>query len=535
MKKSLKKSIFLIFLGVFLFSLANAQEVSYFKDDFERYSLGELPISDDCDSTSTNYCRIQTYYSIPLVVNSYSHSPTKSLTAPLNSTYGVGIATTPSVFTTSTEGRVSVWVRHQKRDGLYFRFHAANYTRTDKTNCGMKAEGDNYYYLTEDTGHNPKWIPFASSTNGVWDYLTIEFKQYENLIYCKYYLNNNAVSDWVLSFNSHRENVIKRVLLFFNNSSANGQSWVDDLEIGRKYDIEHRDFNTAGWIDENFFVDILDTIKQFDPPYPNRPYYIVPTSTDIFLKATFINLSTLNLYKPTKLIFYSRTSGEENTIDLNLPWLGLGSTSTNINITQLRDFFANQEDILEMKLEIQRRNLLTAGMWVVDTFYFPLPTAPPIFLALKENPEQLIIIQEGRLKPPKREDYLVPLADCSQAQNLLEMVSCEIRNLLIEVFVPKKKSLEMLENQMNILSNKFPFNVFLTIKNFFGEVVNSLQGEAKVKMFRKEVVLSENFYNSIPVISTLYQGIRLLFNLFVVFMFIKVLKLEVEVLIHSIT
>jgi hypothetical protein len=156
-------------------------------------------------------------------------------------------------------------------------------------------------------------------------------------------------------------------------------------------------------------------------------------------------------------------------------------------------------------------------------------------LALKENPEQLIIIQEGRVKPPEREEYLVPLADCSQAQNLLENVSCEIRNLLIEVFVPKKKTLEMLENQMNILSNKFPFNVFLTIKNFFGEIANSLTGTAKVKMFNKEVSLSADFYNSIPVISTLYQGMRLLFNLFVVFIFIKVLKWEVEVLIHSIT
>jgi small basic protein len=188
-----------------------------------------------------------------------------------------------------------------------------------------------------------------------------------------------------------------------------------------------------------------------------------------------------------------------------------------------------------MKLEIQRRNLMTAGMWVVDTFYFPLPTAPPIFLALKENPEQLIIIQEGRIKPPEREEYLVPLTDCSQAQNILENVSCEIRNILIEVFVPKKKSLEMLENQMNILSNKFPFNVFLTIENFFGEIVNSLKDTAKVKMFNKEVILSADFYNSIPVISTLYQGMKLLFNLFIVFMFIKVLKWEVEVLIHSIT
>jgi hypothetical protein len=309
----------------------------------------------------------------------------------------------------------------------------------------------------------------------------------------------------------------------------------DDITETGEGKIEYKTFNTAGWIDENFFVDILDTIKQFNPPYPNKPYYIVPTSTNIYFKASFINASTLNLYRPTKLIFYSRASGTENTIDLNLGWLGQGSTSTNINITQLRNFFADNEDILEMKLEIQRRNLMTAGMWVVDTFYFPLPTAPPIFLALKENPEQLIIIQEGRTKPPEREEYLVPLTDCSQAQNLLENVSCEIRNLLIEVFVPKKKSLEMLENQMNILSNKFPFNVFLTIKNFFGDIVNSLKGEAKVKMFNKEVSLSADFYTSIPVISTLYQGMRLLFNLFIVFMFIKVLKWEVEVLIHSIT
>jgi hypothetical protein len=531
MKKILLKSIFLIFLGLFLFSLANAQEISYFKDDFESYNLGNLPVTSNPNDTEKFYYKWGG--DIPKVINTEYHSGTKSIVAPSNNfSY---IFTTPAVFTTSTKGEISIWVKIQKKSNYpRFMFDLRAYPTAGTIHCGIALNYDKIYYEFYQN-NNLRSVEWLNAEYNKWNKYKIKFEvKSDDNLYCKFIYNDTIETDWILSQVNPNFKYIGTIFLgFFNDTYET--DWIDDLEVGQKLEIEYRDFNTTGWIDENFFVDILQTIKQFNPPYPNKPYYIVPTSTDIYFKASFINTSLLNLYRPTKLIFYSRASGTENTIDLNLPWLGQGSTSTNINITQLRNFFANDEDILEMKLEIQRRNLMTAGMWVVDTFYFPLPTAPPIFLALKENPEQLLIIQEGRVKPPEREEYLIPLTDCSQAQNLLENVSCEIRNLLIEVFVPKKKSLEMLENQMNILSNKFPFNVFLTIKNFFGDIVNSLKGEAKVKMFNKEVSLSADFYNSIPVISTLYQGMRLLFNLFIVFMFIKVLKWEVEVLIHSIT
>jgi hypothetical protein len=347
--------------------------------------------------------------------------------------------------------------------------------------------------------------------------------------------NNNVIFDKTYEVNSY----YKIHFEVFNDETTDH---IDDLtlycendltETGNPISLEYREFNTSGWVDESLFVDLLDTIKQFTPQTPNAQYYKIPTSGDIYFKASFLNQSWFWNYKINKLIFKSAKTGTTSEILLNLPWLGQGSTSTNILINNIRNFFADDEDILDMKIEILRNDMFFRVHWyLTETLYFPKLS---ILLTKKDNPAYLRTLVSGRIVAPNLEDYLIPIEDCNNAESLTDKVLCSMRNLMIEIFVPKISTLQQLDNQVKILTQKFPFNIFFTLKNFFGEVANALQSKTTIKMFNAQVEFSPNYFSQFPILSTIYSTIKLFFNGLLVFAFVFVIKKEVEILIHSLT
>ena len=347
--------------------------------------------------------------------------------------------------------------------------------------------------------------------------------------------NNNVIFDKTYAVNDY-------LLIHFESLWSETQDYIDDLtlycendltESGAPVSFEYRDFNTSGWVDESLFVDLLDTIKQFAPQTPNAQYYKVPPGGDIYFKASFLNQSWFWQYKINKLIFTSAKTGTTSEILLNLPWLGQGSTSTNILINEIRNFFADDQDVLDMKIEILRNDMFFRVHWyLTETLYFP---KLPILLTQREDAAYLRTLVNGRIVAPNVEDYLIPIEDCNNAESLTDKVLCSMRNLMIEIFVPKISTLQQLDNQVKILTQKFPFNVFLTLKNFFGEVYNSLQSKTTIKMFNTQIQFTPNYFSQFPVLSTIYSIVKLFFNGLMVFAFIFVLKKEVEILIHSLT
>jgi len=506
---------------------------------------------DNCTNGQTagqcypNFLSDRTY--VFYVSNAYYFSPPNSIRGQYDGAYnGFRFYPTKVCNTSETRHRVEFYFKRGTGTarGLYMTFDT--YTpdsSSQKISLSMVSNSIwFYYYESGQTRLNDTTYLSSNIQKGRWykfEYLGLRQLNPDKTTYqikITDTTNNNVIFEKTYEVNNYYLNI--HFQTFFNDTT----DYVDDLtlycendltESGLPVNFEYRDFNTSGWVDESLFVDLLDTIKQFAPQTPNAQYYKIPPWGDIYFKASFLNQSWFWQYKINKLIFTSAKTGTTSEILLDLPWLGQGSTSTNILINEIRDFFADDEDVLDMKIEILRNDMFFRVHWyLTETLYFP---KLPIFLTQKEDAAYLRTLVSGRIVAPNLEDYLIPIEDCDNAESLTDKVLCSMRNLMIEIFVPKISTLQQLDNQVKILTQKFPFNIFLTLKNFFGEVYNSLQSQTTIKMFNAQVQFSPNYFSQFPVLSTIYSIVKLFFNGLMLFVFIFVLKKEVEILIHSLT
>jgi hypothetical protein len=370
-----------------------------------------------------------------------------------------------------------------------------------------------------------------------WNDVTIEFKIQNNKLYFRYKVNDQISNWYTNNTTDNRYHKVNRLdfMQLVSPNFPNDRSYIDDLYIQGENEkvISENCLNTGSYLDNNFYFDIFDTIRQFNPPYPNKAYYVVPTSTSIFFKATAINSSFVILYKPEKIILKSRKTGSTTEISISGNWLPQGSFNFNQNITnELLNAFSGEDDAVEMRILIKRKNILTTGL-VADNLYFPLECAPQIILVQNPNSPYLFTEIPSESHPP---DYLIPLQDCSNPDlNFLEKTICEIRNFLITIFIPKKSTLDELIARKDLLAQKFPFNVFTSFKNFFFDVYYSLKDpKVEITMFNKKIIVNPQTYQQMPVISGLYSAIRIFFDIILIFLAIKVLRFEINSLLKAI-
>jgi hypothetical protein len=505
-KKGLKIAILTLFLASFFISTTKAQQISYFYDDFESYNFVDLPMTDDCNSTTYNYCRSSTYYSIPQVVTSYSHSPTKSILPPWNSTYGSNLVTTPAVFTTSTEGQVSVWVRHHKTNNLDFKFYAGSQITSAGLDCGIKADINNYYYLTEDTGHNPKWIAFASSTNDTWDYLIIAFKQINDLMYCKYYYNFFAVSDYIIAFNSHLANTIQRVFFYFNNSTANGQTWIDDFETGSEITAEPTGY---------YLVWNLEKPTPCQFPEPSK-YNQVSTTTNFEVKGSLgIPNNNPYIWYHLRLKFWNWNTNKILYFDYDLPNL-------KKNQTYNFDYFLDISSILSNSTDLISFSMNAYGKDGYGNVYYDLyPSVCEIYLGLTS--------EQPVFTPPEEQFPLQPeLEDCSQ-YNIPDRWICEIKNALKSIFLPSSEKINELKQTTDLFKQKFPFNYIDLFKSFYQDINNGINENSTIsfKILGQSSNVNLAFWENQATIGGIKQTFsHIIYNIFLfLFLFIFVLWL----------
>jgi hypothetical protein len=443
-KKGLKIAILTLFLAFFLFSTTRAQQIPYFYDDFEKYNLGDLPTTNDPNDTSKYYYLY--YGSNPQVINQTSHSGTKSIVAPNNS-YSI-IETTPAVFTTSTEGQVSIWMKTQKKSN-YPVFDFSLRPNLQNLNCGIEETTINgihgiYYYGTSG------WIFWLNPEYDQWNKYTIKFKvEADQHIYCKYIYNENySETDWIDRGGTYP--YITRVFFsLFNDNYQN--TWIDDLEIGYKITAEPSGYYLVWNLEK-------PTPCQFPEP---SIYNQVSTTTNFEVKGSLgIPSDNPYVWYHLRLKFWNWNTNKILFFDYDLPNL-------KSNQTYNFDYFLDISSILSTSTDLINFSLMAYGKDNSGNVYEDLyPPVCEIFLGL--TPEQPVFI------PPEEECPSQPeLEDCSQ-YNIPDRWICEIKNALKSIFLPTCEKLMELKRTTDLFKQKFPFNYINLFTSFYQDINNGI-------------------------------------------------------------
>jgi hypothetical protein len=494
-KKGLKIAILTLFLAFFLFSMAKAQQMPYFYDNFESYNLGDLPITNNPDDTSKNYYLY--WGENPQVVNETSHSGNKSIKAP-NDSFSE-IFTTPAVFTTSTEGQVSIWIKIQKNIG-YPRFTFALQQEIGISNCVIKFDNDKVYYRALDRD-----IEWLNAEYNQWNKFTIQFKVGEDShFYCKYIYNETySQTDWIDRGTDF--SYVKRVFLFLYNDSIE-TDWIDDLETGYKITAEP----TSYYLNWNLEK---PTTCQFPEP---SIYNQVSTTTNFEVKGSLaIPNDNPYIWYHLRLKFWNWNTNKILYFDYDLPNLKKNQTYNFDYFLDISPILSTSTDLISFSMEAYGKD----GHGNVFIDYYP--QICEIFLGL--TPEQPIFTPPEEQFPPQPE-----LEDCSQ-YNIPDRWICEIKNALKSIFLPSSEKINELKQTTDLFKQKFPFNYIDLFKSFYQDINNGINETSTIqfKILGQSGNVDLAFWENQATIGGITQTFsHIIYNIFLfLFLFIFVLWL----------
>jgi hypothetical protein len=498
-KNGLKIAILTLFLASFLFSTTKAQQIPYFYDDFESYNLGDLPTTNNPDDTSNYYYLY--YGTSPEVINQTSHSGIKSITA--KSSSSAVIITTPAVFTTSTEGQVSIWMKTQKKSN-YPRFDFSLRPNIQNVNCGIQETTIGgihgiYYYGTSG------WIFWLNPEYNQWNKYTIQFKvEADQHIYCKYIYNETyAQTDWIDRGGTYP--YITRVYFTLFNDTYQ-TDWIDDLEIGYKIEAQPTSYYLNWYLEK-------PTPCQFPEP---SIYNQVSTTTNFEVKGSLaIPNENPYIWFHLRLKFWNWNTNKILYFDFDLPNLKKNQTYNFDYFLDISPILSTSTDLISFSMEAYGKD--EHGNIFIDYY----PQICEIFLGL--TPERPIFTPPEAQFPPQPE-----LEDCSQ-YNIPDRWICEIKNALKSIFLPSSKKINELKQTMDLFKQKFPFNYINLFTNFYQDINNGINENSTIqfKILGQSGNVDLAFWENQATIGGITQTFsHIIYNIFLfLFLFIFVLWL----------
>ncbi len=117
------------------------------------------------------------------------------------------------------------------------------------------------------------------------------------------------------------------------------------------------------------------------------------------------------------------------------------------------------------------------------------------------------------------------LEDCS-VMGLTDRLICEIKNFAYRLFVPSNQKIVELQDKLNLIKQKFPYNYILATKDFFVYLKDNINDEQEISLsvFGQAGIVNFEFWNTTTSVAgstqTFLDIIKKFFSLLVILMFI---------------